>query len=181
MDELLDIVDMNGDPTGEVEERRVVHAKGYWHRTSHVWIIRNNEQSGFDILLQKRSSDKDSFPGCYDISSAGHIPTGSNYITSALRELKEELGIDGEEEELEYCMTRKIANRNIFYGKEFIDNQITRVYRMRRDNLQIEQLRIQKEEIDCVIWMDYQTCIQAVKDNTIKHCIALEELLSIVP
>ncbi len=33
--------------------------------------------------------EKDSFAGCYDISSAGHIPAGQDYLESALRELKE--------------------------------------------------------------------------------------------
>ena len=47
-----------------------------------------------ELLLQKRSQQKDSYPGCYDISSAGHSPAGVDFIPSALRELKEELGLD---------------------------------------------------------------------------------------
>lgn len=99
--EYLDIVDENGEPTGVIKERSKVHAEGDLHRTSHVWIVRDNDKGGWDVLLQKRSQNKDSFPGCYDISSAGHIPAGDDYIESALRELKEELGIDAKPEELE--------------------------------------------------------------------------------
>ena len=177
--EILDIVDEAGEPKGLTKERAKVHADGDLHRTSHVWIVKDNEKGGLDVLLQKRSQDKDSHPGCYDISSAGHIPAGCGYIESALRELEEELGIKAEAQELEERMRRRIAEKNIFYGKAFIDNQVTRVYRLKKNNLEINELKLQKEEIEEVIWMDYETCLEAVRNNTIKHCINLQELESI--
>ena len=177
--ELLDIVDINGEPTGQVKERTKVHQDGDLHRTSHVWILRDNKRGGQDVLLQKRSKEKDSFPGCYDISSAGHITAGTGYVESAICELREELGIEVKPEELEERMIRHITNRNIFHGKEFVDNQITRVYRLRKDDLKIEELMLQKEEIEEVIWMDYEECLDAVENKTFNHCISLEELESI--
>ena len=66
--EWLDVVDQNGDPTGEVVSRDTAHEKGIWHRTSHVWLVRIRD-GRLQILLQKRSENKDSYPGCYDISS----------------------------------------------------------------------------------------------------------------
>ena len=78
--EFLDIRDKNGNPTGEVKERSLVHADGDIHGTSHVWIVRKNEKGSYDLLLQKRSENKDAFPGCYDISSAGHLPAGQDYL-----------------------------------------------------------------------------------------------------
>ena len=92
--EWLDIVYEEGNPTGQVIDRRLAHAQGIRHRTAHVWLLRYNKQTNRpEILLQLRSRTKDSFPGCYDISSAGHIPAGVDYIPSALRELREELGL----------------------------------------------------------------------------------------
>ena len=89
--EYLDIVDENGIPTGRVEERAKVHAEGLRHRTAHVWIGRKDPETGrLQVIMQKRSQQKDSYPGCYDISSAGHVPAGVDYLPSALRELKEE-------------------------------------------------------------------------------------------
>ena len=174
--EMFDIVDENGEPTGTVKERTMVHEDGDLHRTSHVWIVRDNNKGGLDVLLQKRSESKDSNPGCYDISSAGHIPAGCGYLDSALRELKEELGIDASSEELELRLIRRISYSDIFHGKLFKDNQVTRVYKMKRNDIDIEKLNLQKEEVEEVIWMDYEECIKAVKNNTIKHCIYLEEL-----
>ena len=81
--EILDI--------GKTIEREIAHQQGILHRTAHVWLLRKKQQK-IQILLQKRSHFKDSFPDCYDISSAGHIPTGVDFIPSAIRELKEELG-----------------------------------------------------------------------------------------
>lgn len=174
--EMFDIVDENGEPTGTVKERTKVHEDGDLHRTSHVWIVRDNNKGGLDVLLQKRSESKDSNPGCYDISSAGHIPAGCGYLDSALRELKEELGIDASSEELELRLIRRISYSDIFHGKLFKDNQVTRVYKMKRNDIDIEKLNLQKEEVEEVIWMDYEECIKAVKNNTIKHCIYLQEL-----
>lgn len=174
--EMFDIVDENGEPTGTVKERTKVHEDGDLHRTSHVWIVRDNNKGRLDVLLQKRSESKDSNPGCYDISSAGHIPAGCGYLDSALRELKEELGIDASSEEVELRLIRRISYSDIFHGKLFKDNQVTRVYKMKRNDIDIEKLNLQKEEVEEVIWMDYEECIKAVKNNTIKHCIYLEEL-----
>ena len=139
-----------------------------------------NNKGGLDVLLQKRSENKDSNPGCYDISSAGHIPAGSGYLDSALRELKEELGIDASSEELELRLIRRISYSDIFHGKLFQDNQVTRVYRMKTNDIDIEKLELQKEEVEKVMWMEYEECIKAVKNNTIKHCIYLEELESLI-
>ena len=98
--EYLDIVDENGNPTGETVERAYAHRNGVRHRTAHVWIVRECD-GRTQILLQKRSMKKESFPGLFDTSSAGHIPSGSDPIESALRELLEELGIEATEEQAE--------------------------------------------------------------------------------
>ena len=90
--EYLDIVTEDGVPTGVTKERNAVHRDGDLHRTSHVWIARENQDHKMELLLQKRSMNKDSHPGCYDISSAGHIPAGMGYLESALRELKRGTG-----------------------------------------------------------------------------------------
>ena len=90
--EYFDIVNEYGEPTGETVSREIAHRDGIRHRTAHVWVVKR-DGGRTQVLMQKRSDDKDSFPGMYDTSSAGHIPAGDEPIDSALRELKEELGI----------------------------------------------------------------------------------------
>ena len=114
MKEFLDIVNAKGEPTGQVVARDTAHENGIWHRTSHVWLVRRKNGT-VQILLQKRTEMK-SFPGCYDISSAGHIPAGEDFVTSALRELKEELGVTAKTEELIFCGDRKIVSDDVFFA-----------------------------------------------------------------
>ena len=172
--EYLDILDEHGEPTGKIIERTTAHEKGILHRTSHVWICRKHN-SNIQILLQKRSRNKDSNPGCYDISSAGHIPAGSDFIDSALRELQEELGINAKKSELIYCGQRRFCYKNIFHGKDFIDNQISNVYLLKRD-IDADKITFQKEEIESIMWIEYYECIEKVRKNEIPHCIVSEEL-----
>lgn len=172
--EFLDIVDENGEPTGVIQERTVVHLKGLRHRTSHVWVLRRKNGS-VQVLLQQRGFQKESFPGCYDISSAGHIPAGMDFMTSALRELYEELGLNALPDELIFCGQRKFYTEAEFHGKPFKDRQVSNIYVLWRD-IEAEDIRIQKEELESVLWMDYQECYEKVKSNSFHHSIVLEEL-----
>lgn len=174
MEEFFDIVDENGNPTGETIERKEAHRLGIPHRTAHVWIARK-KNGRVQILLQKRCQNKDSFPGCYDISSAGHIPAGVDYIPSAIRELKEELNLDVTEDMLKECGFHKLYADDTFYGERFVDNQISKVYLLWLDK-EAEDFKVQAEEIESVMWIDFEECKKAVENNTIPHCIDLAEL-----
>ena len=172
--ELLDIVDRYAQPTGLTVDRETAHAEGIRHRTSHVWILRR-QGDRVQVLLQKRSQQKDSFPGCYDISSAGHIPAGVDFLPSALRELKEELGIEAHMDELHYCGRRRILNRRIFNDRPFWDNQISNVYCLWRD-VEPEELKLQSDEVESVVWMDFAACMRRVLDRSLPTCISPQEL-----
>ena len=148
--EFLDIRDKNGNPTGEVKERSLVHADGDIHGTSHVWIVRKNEKGSYDLLLQKRSENKDAFPGCYDISSAGHLPAGQDYLSSALRELEEELGIKAKPEQLHFMGLHEGCCEETFYGKPFKNHEISHVY-LYQEPVNIEDLTLQKEDRKSVV------------------------------
>lgn len=89
--ELFDVIDSKGNPAGQIVSREKAHAEGIPHRTAHIWIIRKKE-GRVQILLQKRSQNKDSFPGKFDTSSAGHIQAGDEPLESALRETDKRYG-----------------------------------------------------------------------------------------
>jgi len=86
--ELLDVVDAN-DTVIDVMPRSEVHRLGLMHRSVHILVF-NGAQAFF---LQKRSMNKDSNPGLWDSSAAGHLDSGEDYLHCAQRELGEELGI----------------------------------------------------------------------------------------
>lgn len=172
--EFVDIVDENGIPTGETIDRTVAHRTGARHRTTHIWIVRRRE-GRVQILLQKRAQYKDSFPGCYDISSAGHIPAGVDFIPSGLRELNEELGFSIEPSELIECGLHRTFAENEFHGHPYVDNQVAKVFLLWKDK-EIQDMTLQEEEIESVIWMDFEECKEAVRNHTIPNCIDLAEL-----
>ncbi|OMO73907.1 hypothetical protein COLO4_26791 [Corchorus olitorius] len=60
--------------------RGAVHRDGDYHRAVHVWIYSESTQ---ELLLQKRADCKDSWPGLWDISSAGHISAGDSSLITA--------------------------------------------------------------------------------------------------
>ena len=177
MKEYLDIVDEKGEPTGEIVERSIAHFEGVPHRTSHVWLVRKKDGK-VEILLQKRAAIK-SFPGCYDISSAGHIPAGDDHIVSAIRELKEELGVTADPSDLVHCGDRYIVWDDVFFGKPYHDRQYTRVFLMWTD-LDEDQFALQQEEVDSVLWMDLEKCINGVINGSFENCIAVEELMMVL-
>lgn len=172
--EYLDIVDENGNPTGETAERTVAHARGLRHLTCYVWLLRQGE-GRVQVLLQKRSRNKDGYPGCYDISSAGHIPAGVDWEPSALRELKVELGLTARPQDLILCGVRRFQVAQVFHGKSFHDNQVSRVYDMLRD-VEPEEMTLQESEVESVRWMDYETCLAEVTARDSNYCIFPEEL-----
>ena len=86
--EWLDIVDSDDRIIGAAP-RATVHEKAYMHRAVHIMLC----NSAGEVFLQLRSHDKDTNPGLWDTSCAGHIDSGESLIVGALRELQEELGI----------------------------------------------------------------------------------------
>lgn len=172
--EWLDIVDETGIPTGKKVERSRAHREGILHRTSHVWIVRR-KGGELQVLLQKRSEKKDAYPGCYDISSAGHIPAGMSFRASAVRELQEELGVRAKEDALFLCGQRRFCLEAEFHGEPFRDAQVSNVYLLWWDWEESEFV-LQEEEVSEVRWFRWEELRKAVAENSIPHCIYMEEL-----
>jgi len=88
-EEIFDIVNDRDEVIGK-KLRREVHRDGDKHRAVHVLIF----NSRGEVFLQKRSMTKDTFPGAWDSSSSGHLDCGENYDDCAIREVREELGVN---------------------------------------------------------------------------------------
>jgi isopentenyldiphosphate isomerase len=95
-EELLEIVDSKGKVLG-VAPRSEIHGNpSLLHRVVHVLVF----NSGGELLLQKRSLNKDVAPGRWDTSVGGHVDPGEGLVDAAMREMKEELSINAEPEYL---------------------------------------------------------------------------------
>ena len=146
--EYFDVLDENGNKTGKTKLRSEVHRDGDWHKAVHIWIINNNG----DVLLQRRCATKDSNPNMLDISSAGHLTAGDDSITGAVRELKEELNLDVQPNELKFIKTIK---RSVKYTETFINNEFDDMYILRTDK-SIEDMKYQEEEISEIFFVSYK-------------------------
>ena len=89
-DEVFDVVDDADEVTGQAT-RREVHERNLLHRAVHVFVLNRHGE----LLIQKRSRFKDVHPGVWDSSVAGHLDAGEGYEAAAIRELEEEMGIEG--------------------------------------------------------------------------------------
>ena len=166
--EYLDVCDLEGNPTGEVIARDSAHRDGVAHRTAHVWVVRN-AGGRWEALLQKRAMCKESFPGQYDTSSAGHIPAGVEPLPSALRELQEELGITAEPEQLAFAGKFHMSYEKEFHGKPFRDNETVWVY-VYSEPVDIGALTLQESEVEEVRWFGAEDILAEIRVSRERIC-----------
>lgn len=139
MDELIDILTPEGKPTGKTALKSEAHKNGWFHATVHIWLFTSDKK----ILLQKRALTKKVFPGLWDISVAGHIGAGESVLSSAKREVFEEIGLDLEEKDLIKISTRvhQVSHKN---GIQ--DNEHHHVF-IAELKVPLSTLKIQEEEV----------------------------------
>ena len=157
MTEFFDVLDENGNKTGRTKAREYVHRDGDWHKAVHTWIVNDKNE----ILLQKRSPNKDSYPNMWDISSAGHLTAGDESLQGAIREIKEELGIDTTPDQFKLIGTRKKAGK---YNQAFVNNEFNDVYLLRL-SLDISKLHLQEEEVSEVKYVHIDEFRDMIKNN----------------
>src|ERR1035437_1217079 len=88
-EEIFDVVNAQDEVISQAP-RQEVHARGLWHRAVHVLVF----NARGEVFLQKRSMKKDAAKGKWDSSSSGHLDTGEAYDACAVREVREEIGLD---------------------------------------------------------------------------------------
>lgn len=88
-EELLEIVNEQGNVI-DILPRSEIHGNpALLHRVVHVLVFNRKAE----LLLQKRSMNKDVAPGKWDTSVGGHVNPGEELLEAVNREMKEELGI----------------------------------------------------------------------------------------
>ncbi len=138
MEEYLDICNSDGVLTGEKATKKEAHDKGLWHRAVHIWILNSKRE----LLIQKRSPLMDNNPNKWDISTAGHVSAGEDYIISAQREVGEELGLEFKPEDFILIgNVRQMSKRD-----GYINNEFNPVYIVKKD-VNIDDIKKQEDEV----------------------------------
>jgi isopentenyldiphosphate isomerase len=89
-DELVDVVDEH-DRVVRVVTRREMRARRLRHRAVYVAVQGTDGR----LLVHQRSPDKDVRPGAWDVAVGGVVASGETYDDAAVRELAEEIGVEG--------------------------------------------------------------------------------------
>lgn len=155
--EYIDVLNKYGEYTGEVASRDEIHSQGLWHKAVVVFIVDSKNQK---VLLQKRSANKKMWPNLWDITSGGHVLTGELGTTCALRETKEELGLDFIPRDLEFIG----ATSSEVIKDKIIDRHYNEYYIIHKD-VDIKSITLQEEEVSDIKWVTKEELTKKVNNN----------------
>lgn len=167
MDEQWQLYNEQGEPisnAGALKED--IFNKGLLHGASHVWVWRIADNVP-EVLFQKRSATKETWPNLYDISAAGHIDLGENQLIAALREASEEIGIEIASSDLSLISVERVY-MTTDNGK--IENEFQWIYLYRMDG--DFDFNLQLEEVESLQWQsleDFKKAIESEPDRYVPH------------
>ena len=147
-------------PTGEVIERGKPIPAGLFHLGIHAWI-RNSEGK---YLISQRSPNKDVLPLMWE-TVAGSVLSGEDTLTGALREVKEEVGLDfsPEHAKLVYSSTgREVCGHKI---QEILD-----VYLFEYDG-EINLDNATTDEVAQSKWLTYDEIVELKREDKLVYIL----------
>ncbi len=118
---MVDVLEVDGKPTGEVLSRIEIHSLGKLHRAVHLYLF----DKANNLLLQRRSDHVDHYPGMFSISVTGHVDAGEGSLEAVKRELQEELGIHTADQDFNFLFS---SRRDVELSATYIDRQFNDVY-----------------------------------------------------
>nr|UWI48975.1 NUDIX domain-containing protein [Clostridioides difficile] len=158
--ELWDLYNADGIKTGNVIERDNSIEEGYYHLAVEVWIVNSNSK----ILIQKRSENKKTLPNIWGMTT-GCIVSGEESLEGAIRESKEEIGIDISKDEIKIF-------RSMIHGDTLWD-----VYLVKKE-YDISNAILQKEEVSDIKWVSTDEIRQLLKEGLFFEYPEIYDLLS---
>ena len=156
MEEKFDVLNELGEFTGEIATREECHKKGLWHRAVYAFIIDNNG----NILLQKRSGNKKLWPNMWDVTVGGHVDAGEFGRQALIREVKEELGIIINDDDIKYLVSSTSINEQ----GDIINKHYNECYLITK-NIDISDVKIQKEEVSEVRYFSKGELLKRISNN----------------
>ena len=162
MDEYIDIVTSNGNPTGQKVLKSEAHRKGLYHNTVHLWLFTKQGE----VLLQQRSHKKLIHPLLWDVSVAGHIDAGESFEEAAVRECMEEIGLEIAPKQLIYLGSK--LHKTEYRENEIKDYEFHQIY-ISEFKTDIKQFKIDGEEVEAVKLVDLDHFEVLLRDSNNNH------------
>jgi isopentenyldiphosphate isomerase len=160
----IQIVNERDEPIGGMPITKS-YEQGLIHRV--VYVIVEDEHR--NILVQKRSPYMVSQPNCWDISAAGHVDFGEEYLDAAIRETHEELGLKNQ----------NLIEIGSFFKQGPINNKIqkrfVKVYKV--SIAQETPINFDKGEVTEVKWMSIEEIRKLIKEQPNKAGIGLMDCI----
>ena len=147
--ELWDVYDKDRIKTGSLMERGSEFANGEYHLVVHICIFNSKNE----MLIQQRQPFKEGWPNLWDLTVGGSAIAGDNSNSAAKRELFEELGY-----EMDFNNIRPHFTVNFDEG--FDD------YYLVDTDIDIKNLNLQYEEVQCVKWATKNEIFQMIDDGS---------------
>ena len=145
MMELIDVLDENGNKTGNTIDKDKAHLDGIYHPVVHIAVLSKDKKK---ILLQKRCASKKICPNMWDVAAAGHVDYNEDSLVSAKREFSEELGLDSNNYEFNFVgIFREIYDNQMYKVREYASLYV--IYA----DIDIKDIKIQEDEVSEVQWM----------------------------
>lgn len=160
MDEPIDLLDADGKYTGKTIMKSEAHRQGLFHPSIHVWLYTENGK----ILIQKRAKDKDTHPGLWDVSVAGHVGAGENVVISAIREIGEEIGLTVTERELYKLGVFKYRYQ---HRPDLVDCEFHHTF-LCLLKVPLNVLRMQESEVEDLAMVDLATFRDVLANRTVR-------------
>jgi len=134
--QMLEVVNENDEVIG-LENRTKIHNEGLLHREIHVWFITPNSE----IVFQHRAKDKDTYPDKLDATVGGHVEPNDSYEKTAIKECKEETGLDLDPNKLLFLakMKKESFDKKTGLINNTIRAQYTYLYEGSISDLQVEE------------------------------------------
>jgi len=133
--EQLEIVNEKDEVIG-LETREKIHKEGLLHREIHIWFITPKAE----IIFQHRAKDKDTYPDKLNATVGGHVEPKMSYEETAIKECKEETGIDVDLNKLIFLrkMRKKSFDEATGLTNNTIRSQYAYLYDSSINDLQVE-------------------------------------------
>lgn len=156
MEEYFDVLNENGEFTGKIATREECHEKGLWHRAVYAFIIDKSD----NVLLQKRSINKKLWPNMWDVTVGGHVDSGEFGRQALIRECKEELGIEINDNDIKYL----VGSTSINEKENIINKHFNECYLITKD-IDISKIKLQKEEVAEIKYFSKEEILDRIKNN----------------